>query len=97
VTFRVHITALLFALTLLLGQGVASAHIASYGDTPHDHDGVACTVALLAEDADIAVPPPPAPDITRAVSYTSDWQDAFAQRALPARTARGPPPRAPPH
>ena len=93
---RRHISALLLALALLFAQGAASAHVAEFGDS-HEHDGVACAVALVAEDADTLPPAPPAPAPVITTAQASDWQTPFASTPARVQTARAPPPRAPPH
>ena len=86
-----------FAWLLIAAQGMAFAHTASFGDAPHDHDGITCDVAVLEDQGDIALPPSPLP--TPPVLAFADTPRVFAFVSAPVMQppARAPPPRAPPH
>lgn len=88
--------AILVAVLFLLGQGVASAHTAEHGDH-HDHDGVACTVSVLGEDAVVL----PAPLEGHTAPVEENPVVALNPTRVHAFTSnhpnRAPPPRAPPH
>lgn len=76
-------------------QATGLSHAASYGDHPHEHGDIACSLDAVAEDEDVFLPAPPAPDD---IGVPSD--------AAPARITapnhsfwppgRAPPPRSPP-
>ncbi|MFB9373938.1 hypothetical protein ACFFUB_08205 [Algimonas porphyrae] len=87
--------AILFAALFLLGQGLASAHTVEFGGD-HDHDGVACTVSVLGEDA--ALLPVPLETQTAPVEETPliAVQPTGAVLFDSAHPCRAPPPRAPP-
>ena len=86
----------IFAWLLVAAQGVAFAHTASFGDAPHEHDGVTCDVAVLEDQGDIALPPPPLPNATVVDFTDAPRAFAFVSARLPQPPARAPPPRAPP-
>ena len=85
---------LLFAALFLLAQGIATAHAGGPG--PHDHDGVACAVTLIAEDQAVAPEPvlveTPVPTETAPVLHDRP----VAQICVDAADTRAPPPRGPP-
>ena len=85
---------LLFAALFLLAQGIATAHAGGPG--PHDHDGVACAVMLVAEDQ--AVAPEPVLVETPVPAEPAPLSHALpgAQSCVDAADARAPPPRGPP-
>ncbi len=92
--FARHIGLLIAALFLLL-QGVASAH-AGMNTLDHDHDGVACSVTVMAEDQAVAPEPvvidTPIPAEQPAIAHTLPTAERVASRFEP----RAPPPRGPP-
>lgn len=50
--------AVLLTLLFLLIRGGSFAHAAQYGNSPHSHDGVMCTLYLAQDETDdLALPP----------------------------------------
>ena len=86
-----------FAWLLIAAQGMAFAHTASFGDAPHDHDGITCDVAVLEDQGDIALPPPPLPNPPVLALADTPRVFAFVSAPVTQPPARAPPPRAPPH
>lgn len=87
-------------MTLVVGlflwvQSAAVVHAASYGDGPHDHDGVKCEMYRVAGSEQVILPAPvpvfPAPFITHEV-YTP----VINERIAFWPPERAPPPRGPP-
>lgn len=94
---RCHIAVLTVLMGLFLSlQFAGSVHAAEFGDAPHDHDEVMCVIGVVAEAADIALPPAAVSiGITQSV-FTTDYADPVISVALTRPAARAPPPRAPP-
>ncbi len=92
--FARHIGLILATLFLLL-QGVASAH-AGLNPVDHDHDGVACSVTVMAEEQ--AVAPEPVIIDTPILSEQPVVAHALptAERVASRFEPRAPPPRGPP-
>ena len=85
----------LFAVLFLSAQGISQAHATANGGTDHSHDGVACSVALIAAQHAVVEPevtvviPDPQPAIL------SDYAPANQTTCI-GFTSRAPPPRGPP-
>ena len=83
-------------IALLLGAMTFSAvHASTYGDGAHDHDGIACSIAIASDDAEAIAPI----DFV----YTAHEYAAAPPFARAPQTdivlgflGRAPPPRAPP-
>lgn len=76
-------------------QSLSIAHAAEHGHEPHDHDGVACVVMVLAEDETALLSTP----LVFETIETEFSQPIFAQiksALYVAPQSRAPPPRAPP-
>ena len=56
---RSWLSALFVTLLFLVARGGVLAHAATYGSTPHKHDGKICIVSILADEehVDLAMPP----------------------------------------
>ena len=82
--------ALFFAL-----QSYSIAHASSYGDAPHEHDGIACSVTVLADDHVVALPTVLIFETLIANTAETVYPD-FTSAAYITPQSRAPPPRAPP-
>ena len=89
-TFMVLMAALFFTV-----QGFSQAHAAANGGLDHNHDGIACDVALSVAEQDVLTPPVavPSPFVqpTRA-----DYIVPPEKNVVSGFDGRAPPPRAPP-
>ena len=76
-------------------QSYGVAHASEHSDAPHDHDGVACSVTVIAADDVVIMPPMPVYE--RILTNTKGFYYPFFISA-PYTTPqnRAPPPRAPP-
>lgn len=84
------------AWLLIAASGVSIAHTAEHGHGPHDHDGIACDIAVLEDEADLALPPPEAPSLHTELREAAPQSVAFTSIDWLAAPARAPPGRAPP-
>lgn len=85
----------LFAALFLIVQSFSFAHANSYGDAPHDHDGVECSLAVLAADQDVILPAPLAIEpLPRRETETPPTPRTEIFYKIPQ--GRTPPPRGPP-
>jgi len=84
----------LIAMMFLLVQGVSQAHAAA-NDEDHNHDGVACELALVAAEEIVVTPPIPVLRPFKAVSK-SNWILVIDKDRPRTFDGRAPPPRAPP-
>lgn len=89
-----------FLLLLLAGwflavQSFSAAHAATYGDSPHQHEGVLCAVNIASHDC---VAPQPAVVQTDYVAFPvkTTFVETVRPAPLLAPQLRAPPPRAPP-
>lgn len=88
------------ALAILIGlfaslQVYTVAHAVSYGEAPHDHDGVACVLTIVAADEQIILPDQvDTPPLVMAVDAPETNIFTSTPRLLPQ--GRAPPPRGPP-
>jgi hypothetical protein len=73
----------------------ASAHGATYGDSPHEHDGISCVITALAEHDQGVLPVKPEIVATR-ISVDFVWDEPFVSILFPTNQTRAPPPRGPP-
>lgn len=84
------------AIVFILAQGFTVSHAAQYNNAPHEHNGVACEITLIAPDADIIEPPTPEYEpLPRFIVET-----VFAVQITPliiANPCRAPPGRGPPN
>lgn len=76
-------------------QVVTTAHAASYGDSPHEHDGVACVITVVTADDHIVLPALQHAPAVIVVSNTPAAAPFISARYL-APQGRAPPPRGPP-
>lgn len=76
-------------------QSFSTAHATTYGDQPHEHDGVACAVLALVEDELAVVPEVETPSSVSLVPADTEFA-AFTPIQYLAPQTRAPPPRAPP-
>lgn len=89
-----------FALVLLAGwflavQSFSTAHASTYGDHPHEHDGVACAVLAMVEEELAPLPDVQVPTFIPQSPYITEFP-AFTPVLYFAPQTRAPPPRAPP-
>jgi len=82
--------ALFFAL-----QSYSVAHASSYGDAPHEHDGISCAVTVLADDHLVVLPTPPVFEIIIADKVETFYPDLVSAAYITPH-GRAPPPRGPP-
>ncbi|MDA8708062.1 hypothetical protein N9M10_01685 [Hellea sp.] len=82
--------ALFFAM-----QSYGAAHASAYGDSPHDHDGVACSVTVVSNDHIAIAPPPPVTPLITSDSVETVYPD-FTSVTYLRPQGRAPPPRGPP-
>ena len=82
--------ALFFAL-----QSYGVAHASEHSDAPHDHDGVTCSIIVIATDDVVILPPLPVyePIITQTRDF---YSFSFISAPYTTPQNRAPPPRAPP-
>ena len=86
--------ALLIGLFLAF-QISASAHAITYGDNPHEHDGVSCVITTLAENDQGILPVKPEIVAERIdVDFVS--YEPFVSTPIRVNHSRAPPPRGPP-
>lgn len=82
--------ALFFAL-----QSYSVAHASAYGDAPHDHDGVACSVTVMSDDQVFVAPALPVTALI--ISDTTETvYPNFTSVLYITPQGRAPPPRGPP-
>jgi len=82
--------ALFFAL-----QSYSVSHASTYGDAPHEHDGIACAVTVLADDQAGIMPTPPV-FYTLISDVTETIYPDFTSALYIRPQTRAPPPRGPP-
>lgn len=82
--------ALFFAL-----QSYSLSHAVSYGDAPHEHDGIACAVTVLADDQLAVLPVAPVFEAVKSEISETAYPD-FTSAAYLKPQGRAPPPRGPP-
>ena len=76
-------------------QSYSLSHASSYGDAPHEHDGVACSVTVLADDHVVVLPTVPV--FKTVISDVTETAYPDFTSALYIRPqGRAPPPRGPP-
>ena len=83
--------ALFFAL-----QSYSLSHASTYGDAPHEHDGIACSVTVLADDQMVIIPTAPIFDSIEAELSETVYPD-FTSALYLKPQGRAPPPRGPPN
>jgi len=79
----------------MLFQIYGTAHSASHGDEPHEHEGVACAIGALTQDQ-TGVLPTPVTFTAPTTAYQTIFTSAFTSASPLAPRSRAPPPRAPP-
>ncbi len=82
--------ALFFAL-----QSFSVAHASSYGEAPHEHDGVACSVTVLVDDHVVITPVPLITHPIISETVETVYPD-FTSALYLTPQGRAPPPRGPP-
>jgi len=82
--------ALFFAL-----QSYGAAHASSYGEAPHEHDGVACSVTVISDDHIAITPSLPAASLIISNAPDTAYPD-FISAPYITPQGRAPPPRGPP-
>ena len=83
--------ALFFAL-----QSFSLAHASSYGDVPHEHDGIACSVTVLADEHVAALPTIAVFDTIISGTSETVYPDFISVLYITPQ-GRAPPPRGPPN
>jgi len=76
-------------------QSYSLSHASSFGDVPHDHDGIACDITVIAPDEDISLPVETPDYIIEAFKIPAHYNFHVPGRFETFLT-RGPPPRGPP-
>jgi hypothetical protein len=76
-------------------QTLSLAHAASYGEEPHEHNGVACDIVVVSSDEAGILPVPLTFDLPVQTTLHIAPQP-FTSAAYLAPQGRAPPPRAPP-
>ncbi len=87
--------AFVFAFAFFALQSAGLAHGYSYGDDPHEHNGIVCDIALAGDEAAVILPALPVVDIvitTTPAVYSGGIISAPARVNAP----RAPPQRGPP-
>ncbi|WP_415811663.1 hypothetical protein [Litorimonas haliclonae] len=76
-------------------QSLSAAHATTYGDSPHQHEGVLCAVSVASSEC---VAPLPAIILTDYVGFPvkTDFVQMVGSAPYGAPQGRAPPPRAPP-
>lgn len=82
--------ALFFAM-----QSYSVSHASTYGDAPHEHDGVACAVTVMSDDQLAIIPAPIVGNIIPTGISETPYPD-FATILYLIPQGRAPPPRGPP-
>ena len=82
--------ALFFAL-----QSFSLAHATEHLDAPHEHDGIACAVTVLADDQTVLLPPPAIVQSLISNALETVYPD-FISAAYVKPQSRAPPSRGPP-
>lgn len=85
----------LIAGLFLMTQSFSVAHASTYGDAPHEHDGIACIVTAL-NDEDVAPLLNTGAFQIEPVLVSGTFDVNFYSTTLSNPQSRGPPPRAPP-
>jgi len=76
-------------------QSYSLSHANTYGDAPHEHDGIACAVTVLADEELAILPAVPVFEaVTSDISETT-YPD-FTSALYLKPQGRAPPPRGPP-
>jgi len=92
-TYR--LTLSLLALWFLAVQSFSLAHASAHGDDPHEHDGIACAVTVLAEDGMALLPDVPTSEFWETLT-PAHYNVEYSSVAYITPQGRAPPPRAPP-
>jgi len=95
ITRTYHLALTLFAVLFLAAQSFSLAHATVHGDDPHDHEGVACAVTLLAEDGLAVLPDVPVSECWQ-VPTPAHYKAVYSSAIYVTPQSRAPPPRAPP-
>jgi len=82
--------ALFFAL-----QSYSLSHASSFGDAPHEHDGIACDITLIAPDEDLNLPTE-SPEYIFELFGLPEQYSFHVPGTFDTFLTRGPPPRGPP-
>jgi hypothetical protein len=85
----------LLTLWFLAAQFFSLAHASIHGDDPHEHDGIACAVTVLAEDGMAVLPDVPVSEFWQ-VPMPEHYTAAYKSAIYVTPQGRAPPPRAPP-
>ncbi|MEP3891216.1 MAG: hypothetical protein ABJN69_12210 [Hellea sp.] len=76
-------------------QSYSLSHASAYGDAPHEHDGIACSVTVISSDHTVIIPAAPiTPTIVSDAPET--FYVAFTSARYVSSQSRAPPPRGPP-
>lgn len=77
-------------------QSYSVSHASTYGEAPHEHDGIACAVTVLADDQAVILPTVPVFDVV--ISDTPETIfPTFTSEPYLTPQGRAPPPRGPPN
>ena len=76
-------------------QSFSISHATSFGDAPHNHDGIECEITLTAADEDFTLPVPvlenSVESFTSITSYNPTIQNTFSVYLSRSPPQRGPP------
>ncbi len=84
-----------FVALFFVLQSFSLSHASTYGDAPHEHDGVACSVTVLADDQIVILPTAPIFETIDAELSETIYPD-FTSALYIRPQSRAPPPRGPP-
>ena len=76
-------------------QSFSLAHATSHGNEPHEHEGIACSITVLADDQMVIMPSPPIFDSLE-VELSETVYPGFTSALYLKPQGRAPPPRGPP-
>ena len=83
-------------LTLFIAlQSSSLSHASTYGDAPHEHDGITCSVTVLADDHEVVLPTVPVFETVISDIAETAYPD-FTSVLYIRPQGRAPPPRGPP-
>lgn len=85
----------MLALLIMSMQTVSIAHAAQFGDAPHEHNGMVCTMDAIAV-SHVAIIPAPVVAVYVPVYVAPVYQTSYISAAYITPQGRAPPPRSPP-
>lgn len=76
-------------------QSYSLSHATSFGDAPHNHDGIECEITLVTANEDVSLPTPTLENKVEGYTVATPYKRTI-QRPYLAFSSRAPPPRGPP-